>query len=197
FGIRYTEGEVRRPYSYFIDPIMAEVTRFCQENSLTIPDIILEPGRSIVGDAGITLYTAGAVRDIPGVRKYVSIDGGMPDNIRPALYGARYEAIVANRADEPLDDVVTIAGKCCETGDRIIDDARLQTVQRGDIIAVFATGAYGFSMASNYNRLPIPAVVLVQDGASVEIVRRQTFDDMVAREISLREIFDNKVCAHI
>jgi diaminopimelate decarboxylase len=183
FGIKYTHEDERRPYGYFLAPVMDEVRSFCQDNSLTVPVIVVEPGRSIVGDAGLTLYTVGAIRDINGVKKYVSIDGGMPDNIRPALYGAKYEAVNASRAGAPKDEIVTIVGKCCETGDRIIDDAELQKTCRGDIIAVFSTGAYGYSMASNYNKLPVPAVVLTENGEAHLIVRRQTYADMASRDL--------------
>jgi diaminopimelate decarboxylase len=192
FGIRYTHEDERKPYRYFLSPVMDRVKEFCQVNSLTEPVIVVEPGRSIVGDAGLTLYTVGAIRGAydaegtkkaDGTKKYVSIDGGMPDNIRPALYGARYEAVIAGKADTPKDDIVTIVGKCCETGDLIIDDAELQVAQRGDIIAVFSTGAYGYSMASNYNKLPVPAVVLVENGSARLIVRRQTYADMMSRDL--------------
>jgi diaminopimelate decarboxylase len=183
FGIRYTHEEERKPYGYFLAPVMETLKSYCQANSLTEPIIIVEPGRSIVGDAGLTLYTVGAIRDIKGIKKYISIDGGMPDNIRPALYGAKYEAVIANKADAQTDEIVTIVGKCCETGDRIIDDARLAKAERGDIIAVFSTGAYGYSMASNYNKLPVPAVVLVEEGKARTIVRRQTYEDMASRDL--------------
>ncbi|MDR3225350.1 MAG: diaminopimelate decarboxylase [Clostridiales Family XIII bacterium] len=185
YGIRYADGDVRRPYSYFVDPVMARVNEYCAENGLAAPKVIIEPGRSIVGDAGVTLYTVGSIREIAGVRKFVSVDGGMTDNIRPALYGAKYEAVVANKAGEPADECVTVVGKCCESGDRLIEDATLACAGAGDILAVFTTGAYGYSMASNYNKLPIPAVALIDEGTAKLIVRRQTYDDLIARDLPL------------
>jgi diaminopimelate decarboxylase len=131
----------------------------------------------------VTLYTVGTVKEVPGIRTYVSVDGGMSDNIRPALYGARYEALLANKADVPSDHVVTIAGSHCEQGDLLIKDASLPaSVARGDVVAVPATGAYGYSMASNYNRFPRPAVIAVQDGRAREIVARETYEDLIARD---------------
>lgn len=131
----------------------------------------------------MSLYTIGSIKDIKGVRKYVSVDGGMTDNIRPALYGAVYEGVVANRAEEPKTDVATVCGKCCESGDILIRDARMAPAQGGDLFAIFSTGAYGFSMASNYNSNPIPAVVLVKDGKSELMVRRQSYDDLLATAV--------------
>jgi diaminopimelate decarboxylase len=162
---------------------MDEVNAYCAANGLTPPDVVVEPGRSIVGEAGVTLYTVGAIREAPGARKFVAVDGGMTDNIRPALYGARYEAVIANKADAPADEAVTVVGKCCESGDRLIEDARLQAAAAGDVLAVFSTGAYGYSMASNYNKLPLPAVALIEEGKARLIVRRQTYEDMTARDI--------------
>ena len=183
FGIRYTKDEERKPYSYYLDPVMQSVKDFCAERGLVPPDVGIEPGRSIVGDAGVTLYTVGSIKQIPGGTKYISIDGGMSDNIRPALYGAKYEAVIANKAGEPASEMVTICGKLCESGDRIIDGAELASAERGDIICVFSTGAYGYTMASNYNKIPKPAVVLVSGTEVKEIVRRQTIDAMIADEV--------------
>jgi diaminopimelate decarboxylase len=185
FGIRYTDGDVRRPYSYFTVPIMERVRKYCGENGLVVPKVIIEPGRSIVGDAGVTLYTVGSVREIAGVRKFVSVDGGMTDNIRPALYDAKYEAAIANKAAEPAGETVTVVGKCCESGDMLIKDARLAHAEPGDILTVFTTGAYGYSMASNYNKLPIPAVALTDSGRAKLIVRRQTHEELIARDLPL------------
>src|SRR5699024_664748 len=128
-----------------------------------MPEIWMEPGRSIVGEAGTSLYTVGSMKNIPNVRKYVSVDGGMADNIRPALYEAKYDAIIANKATLPKKETVSIAGKCCESGDMLIWDLQVPTVEHGDILAMFSTGAYGYSMASNYNRFAKPAVVFVED----------------------------------
>ncbi|WP_312699950.1 diaminopimelate decarboxylase [Sedimentibacter sp.] len=183
FGISYTENDVSRAYSYFIDPMMERIERFAADLNIERPVVTIEPGRSIVAESGITLYSVGAVKEIPGIRKYVSVDGGMTDNIRPALYQAKYEALAANKAGEAKSDTVTICGKCCESGDILIKDAQVASLERGDILAVFSTGAYGYSMASNYNKNTLPAVVMVKDGESKVIVKRQTYDDMIKNEI--------------
>jgi len=183
FGIRYSGDEERKPYSYFMDPIMEFVNNYCADNGLSLPCIGIEPGRSIVGDAGATLYTVGTVKQVPGGTKYVSIDGGMSDNIRPALYGAEYEAVIANKAGTVPLEKVTVCGKLCGSGDRIIEDIYVAEPKRGDILCVFATGAYGYSMASNYNKLPKPAVVLVKGDKANIIVRRQTLEAMTEDEI--------------
>jgi diaminopimelate decarboxylase len=162
---------------------MELINNFCIERGLTPPLVGIEPGRSIVGDAGVTLYTVGTVKQIPGGTHYVSIDGGMSDNIRPALYGDEYEAVIANKAGEIPSEKVTVCGKLCETGGRIIEDVFLASPKRGDTLCVFATGAYGYSMASNYNKLPKPAVVLVKDGEAKLIVRRQTLESMTGDEL--------------
>lgn len=183
FGIRYTNADDRKPYAYFLDPMMKRIEEFSNEVGITRPEVVIEPGRSIVGEAGITLYTIGTIKDIKGIRKYVSIDGGMTDNIRPSLYQAVYEALVANKAEEPKTDLVTISGKCCESGDVLIRDIKIAKPERGDIFAVFSTGAYGYSMASNYNKNPLLATVLVKDGKSEIIVKRQTYDHMIENEV--------------
>ena len=144
---------------------------------------MIEPGRSIVGEAGITLYSVGNIKDIKGVKKYLAIDGGMYDNIRPALYDAKYEAILANRANDKNEETVTIAGKCCESGDIIIKDIELPQANRGDIVAVFTTGAYCYSMASNYNRNVLPPVIFVNNGKSGYAVKPQTYEDLVRNDI--------------
>jgi diaminopimelate decarboxylase len=185
FGIRYTGQDERQDFSFFLDPIMARVAEFCEEQQLPEPIVVIEPGRSIVGEAGITLYSVGSVKEIEGVRKYVSVDGGMSDNIRPALYGARYEGLIANKAAEEGTEQVTVCGKCCESGDKLIRDASLPPAQRGDVLAVFSTGAYGYSMANNYNKQAIPAVIMVEEGKSRLIVRRQTYRDMIRNELPL------------
>ena len=183
FGIRYTDEDDKKPYAYFLDPIMERIEEFSKELNIKRPEIVIEPGRSIAGEAGITLYTVGTIKDIKGIRKYVSVDGGMTDNIRPALYQAKYEGIIANKAEEPKTDVVTICGKCCESGDILIRDAKTAKPERGDIFAIFSTGAYGYTMASNYNKNPFPAVVLVKKGKSEVIVKRQTYDHMIGNEV--------------
>jgi diaminopimelate decarboxylase len=140
----------------------------------------VEPGRSIVGNAMLTVYSVGVVKDLPGIRTYVSVDGGMSDNIRPMLYGARYSALLANKANEPATKVVTVAGSHCESGDVLIRDIALpEGIGRGDLLAVPATGAYGHAMASNYNKMRRPPVVAVRDGGSRVIVRRETYEDLI------------------
>lgn len=183
FGIHYTDEDNKKPYAYFLDPMMKRIEEFSKELNIERPEIVIEPGRSIIGEAGITLYTIGTSKDIPGIRKYVSVDGGMTDNIRPALYQAKYESIIANKADKEKTETVTISGKCCESGDILIKDEKMPTPERGDILAIFSTGAYGYSMASNYNKNPIPAVVLVKDGTSRVIVKRQTYEDILRNEL--------------
>ena len=182
FGVTYTD-EKRKPYSYFLDPLMDRVREFYQEENAKLPALVIEPGRSIVAEAGISLYTVGRIKNIPGIRKYVSVDGGMTDNIRPALYQAKYEGIIANKASEKKTDKVTVCGKCCESGDILMRDAIMAEAETGDIIAIFSTGAYGYSMASNYNRNLVPAVVLVKDGRDELIVRRQTYENMLSNDI--------------
>lgn len=183
FGVKYTNDDDIKPYSYFLDPMMKVIDDFSKDLSVERPEVVIEPGRSIVGEAGITLYTVGTIKEIPGIRKYVSVDGGMTDNIRPALYQAKYLGLAANKANELKTDVVTICGKCCESGDILIKDLHAAPLNRGDIFAVFSTGAYGYSMANNYNKSPLPAVVLVKDGSSEIIVKRQSYEDMIKNEV--------------
>lgn len=183
FGVTYIDEE-RKPYAYFLAPMMERIEAFFTELGVERPAVVIEPGRSIVAEAGLSLYTIGSIKDIRDIRKYVSVDGGMTDNIRPALYQAEYEGLVANKASEPKDDKVTICGKCCESGDILIKDCMITgTAKAGDLFAMFSTGAYGFSMASNYNSNPIPAVVLVKDGKSELIVKRQSYDDIIKNQI--------------
>ena len=183
FGVTYIDEE-RKPYAYFLAPMMERIEAFFTELGVERPAVVIEPGRSIVAEAGLSLYTIGSIKDIRDIRKYVSVDGGMTDNIRPALYQAEYEGLVANKASEPKDDKVTICGKCCESGDILIKDCMITgTAKTGDLFAMFSTGAYGFSMASNYNSNPIPAVVLVKDGKSELIVKRQSYDDMIKNQV--------------
>ena len=183
FGIRYTDADSKKPYAYFLEPMMEKIEQFSRELEIERPEVVIEPGRSIVGEAGMTLYTVGTIKDIKGIRKYVSVDGGMTDNIRPALYQAKYEGIVANKAEESGTETVTICGKCCESGDVLIRDVQVADVKRGDIFAVFSTGAYGYTMASNYNKNPLLATVLVKDGKSEVIVKRQSYDHMIENEL--------------
>jgi len=183
FGVCYTKKDIRQPYRYFLDPIMELTAAFCLENDLVHPEIVIEPGRSIVAEAGITLHTIGAIKELPGLRKYVSIDGGMTDNIRPGLYHAQYTGVVANKVDEKPTQKVTISGKACESTDLLIKDLPVPDVCAGDIFATFTTGAYGYSMASNYNKLPIPAVIFTKDGQAEVVVKRQTYAQMIQNEV--------------
>lgn len=183
FGIKYLASHDPIDYDLYMEKISETVKKICKEKGLRQPFILMEPGRSIVGSAGITLYTAGSVKEIPGVRTYVSIDGGMADNPRYALYQAPYEAVVADRAKEPKTQTVTIAGRCCESGDLIQENIAIQPAKPGDTVAVFATGAYNYSMASNYNRLPKPAVVMIKDGNPRVIVKRETYENLIENDI--------------
>lgn len=183
-GIAYTRGDIPARVESFGADITATVQKEFTSLGLPIPRIAVEPGRWLIANAMVTLYTIGAIKEIPGLRTYVSVDGGMSDNIRPALYGARYEALLANKATHEPGRVVTIAGAHCEQGDLLIKDISLPaSVERGDLLAVGATGAYGYSMASNYNRFPRPAVIAVRDGKARLIVRRETYDDLIARDV--------------
>ena len=182
FGICYTD-EDPKPYSYFLDPLIEKLNAYANERGLEVPALVTEPGRSIVGEAGITLYTVGASKDIPGVRSYIAVDGGMTDNIRPALYGARYVAIAAGKADAAPEKTVTICGKCCESGDVLIRDIALPKLSAGDVLALLSTGAYGYSMASNYNRNTLPGVVFVKDGRAEWAVKPQTYEEMTAGDV--------------
>lgn len=183
FGIRYVEGDTPLPVAQYVAAITDAVISNFSSANFPIPEIWVEPGRSIVGDAGTTLYTIGTMKDIPGVRKYIAVDGGMMDNPRPALYQSRYEAILANRANEANTETVTIAGKACESGDKLIIDLELPKANTGDLLAVSCTGAYNYSMASNYNRFRRPAVVFVKDGQSDVVVRRETLDNIVGNDV--------------
>ena len=183
FGIKYLESDTPREYNEFMDAVSAQIHESCAELGLEVPAVFIEPGRSIVGPAGLTLYTVGAIKEISGVRTYLAVDGGMTDNPRYALYQAPYEAVVANKADQPRDFEVTIAGKCCESGDLIQEGAKIQQCKSGDLLAVLATGAYNYSMASNYNRIPRPAVVMVRDGQPRLIVKRESYADLIRNDL--------------
>lgn len=182
FGIRYTEGDTPLPAGQYIKEMTDAVREQFTKRNYPLPEIWIEPGRSIVGDAGTTLYTIGSIKDIPGIRKYVAVDGGMTDNIRPALYGAKYEAILANRANEKPKEVVSIAGKCCESGDMLLWDIDLPEAASRDLLAISCTGAYGYSMANNYNRIARPAVVFAKDGKAQVVVERETLEDLVQKD---------------
>lgn len=183
FGIRYTEKDHPLPYSEFMKPVSATVKRLCAQLNFPVPKVMIEPGRAIVGPAGMTLYTVGSVKEIPGIRTYVSVDGGMGDNPRYILYGAEYEAVVANKASLEKTATMTLAGKYCESGDLIGENMSIQQVEAGDILAVLATGAYNYSMSSNYNRMPRLPVIMVRDGKARVVVRRETYDDLIERDV--------------
>jgi Diaminopimelate decarboxylase len=188
FGIRYLPEDNAPALSDFVDPMIALVREWSEREKLPLPACAIEPGRWIVGEAGLTLYRIVAVKEIPGVRAYVAVDGGMGDNIRPALYEAKYHAAIVGRADAGLGAAsnqlrrVTIAGRYCESGDILIRDIDLPDPRPGDILAVFSTGAYCYAMASNYNRAPRPALVMVKKGKARLSVRRETYDDVIHRE---------------
>ena len=184
FGVRYVEGESDVHVADFTEPMMAAIRDFCDREQMEQPAIYIEPGRWIAANAGITLYTVGSIKEIPGLKTYVAVDGGMPDNPRTILYEAEYEAVVANKAGLPAEKTVSIVGKCCESGDIVVEQVKLtEEVESGDILCVFTTGAYNYTMASNYNRLPRPAMVLLKNGEHRLSVRRETYEDMIAREL--------------
>ena len=183
-GVRYTEDDREIDYAAAIADIAAIVREGAERTGVAMPRVILEPGRSLVAAAGATLYTVGSVKEIPGFRNYVSVDGGMPDNPRYALYQSRYTVLIADRAAEKKDYIATVAGRCCESGDLIGEGMPLQKPKRGDILAVLCTGAYNYSMASNYNRLPRPPVILVRDGKARVAVRRETYADLVDLDVT-------------
>ena len=183
FGIKYTENDNPVPYGEYIKHISEVVKETAKERDVKIPYIVMEPGRSIVASAGITLYTVGSVKDIKNVRKYVSVDGGMADNPRYILYNAEYSAVIANNANATPTECVTIAGKCCESGDLIQENIMMPEIKVGDTLAVLATGAYNYSMASNYNRIPKPPIVVVSGNEKKVIVKRETYEDVVKNDV--------------
>jgi diaminopimelate decarboxylase len=183
FGIYYADGDAIIPVEDFARRIGESVDKACEERGIKKPHLVIEPGRSIVAEAGTTLYTVGTIKEVKEIgKKYYAVDGGMFDNPRHALYGSRYSAVLANKANEPATELVTIAGKCCESGDIIATDVRLQKAERGDILAVFNTGAFNFSMSSNYNNNPRPAMVLVTGDKAEYIVRPESYEDIVSRQ---------------
>jgi diaminopimelate decarboxylase len=178
-GIAYTSADQPPSIDSYVDVKVRGVQRVFDP----VPRILIEPGRSLVGNAGVTAYEIGTVKEIPSVRTYLSVDGGMSDNLRPMLYGSRYEAIVANRAAEAPETLATVAGMHCESGDILIRDAMLASPQAGDVLVTPATGAYGYAMASNYNGVPRPAVVFCKEGEARLVVRRETYEDLVGRDV--------------
>ncbi|MDR0530824.1 MAG: diaminopimelate decarboxylase [Oscillospiraceae bacterium] len=177
-GIFYDETDDALPYGVYFEKVAALLKERCAALDLPLPLLLLEPGRSIPGPAGVTLYTVGAVKEIPGIRTYVTVDGGMGDNPRYMMYGANYTVLCANRAAQPRTETVTVAGRYCESGDLIQEHTKLQATAPGDILAVLATGAYNYSMASNYNRVPKPPMVMITEGRPRIIVRGETIEDM-------------------
>lgn len=183
FGVKYVESDDALPFKVFMEKVSETLKKASAELNYLMPKIFIEPGRSIVGEAGLTLYTVGAVKTIKDVRTYVAIDGGMADNPRYALYQAEYDIEIANKYKEPKSFIGTVAGKCCESGDLIQENAPMQTPEVGDILAVLTTGAYNYSMASNYNRLCRPAAVMVNNGESRVIIKRETYEDLIKNDI--------------
>ncbi len=183
YGVRYTDEDTPKPFEVFIKIIAETLTSLCKEKNFPMPSVTVEPGRSIVGEAGTTLYTVNGLKEITGVRTYCMCDGGMFENIRTALYEAEYDAVCASRMNEEHLYPVSIAGKCCESGDMITWNTPMPKLNTGDILAVFTTGAYNYSMASNYNRNPVPALVLVKDGESAIAVKRQTYENITENDV--------------
>lgn len=183
FGVKYIPENDPIEYDKYMQKVSVVLKDTCSKRNIELPYILIEPGRSIVAEAGITLYTVGSVKNIPGVRTYVSIDGGMTDNPRYALYQAEYDAVIANKASQQRTKKVTIAGRCCESGDLIQENINIQETEAGDVLAVFATGAYNYSMASNYNRVPRPAAVMITNNKPRLFIRRETYEDIVKFDI--------------
>ena len=183
YGVRYTDADPQVNIPGNIEQLAGTIKALCAELSLPMPAVLLEPGRSIVADAGLTIYTAGSTKSIPGYKNYVPVDGGMTDNPRYALYGSKYTVYLANRANEEADFRCDVVGRCCESGDLIQPNVLLPEPKRGDFIAVCTTGAYNYSMASNYNRIPRPPVVMLSGGKPTLAVRRETVDDLTALDM--------------
>jgi len=188
FAVQYTRDQPAPSFNDYAEAIVFSLHAACHKHDLPLPRLILEPGRSIVGRAGVALYTVGSWKEIPGVRRYVSVDGGMADNTRPAMYGSRYEALVANKADSPPATPVTIAGKYCESGDVLVRDVVLPELAPGDVLAIPVAGAYCLAMASNYNMALKPAVLAVRDGHARVVRRRETFADLVRCDVGVGEV---------
>ena len=186
FGVTYTSEDQPLPAKEYVKQMVEKVKSECQKLAYPLPEIWIEPGRSLVAEAGTSLYTVGSRKEVQGVRTFVAVDGGMGDNIRPALYGAKYSAFLANKALEEHKETVTLVGKYCESGDKLIEDLSLAESQPGDIVAMTSTGAYGYSMASNYNRNQKPAVVFVEDGNSQLVIKRETIEDVTRFDLDLK-----------
>lgn len=182
-GVAYTNSDNPSTIDEFAEVVTAAVKEYCHQYDVKLPRLLCEPGRSLVANAGVTLYTVGILKTLPNIRKYVALDGGMTDNIRTALYHAEYEPIIANKADEPRTEIVTLCGKHCESGDVVAIDVSIQHPDLDDIVCVFATGAYNHTMASNYNGQPRPAIVFAKDGEARLVTRRETYEDLLARDL--------------
>lgn len=182
-AVRYTEDDPEIDYEANIKGIADIIREQCETCGLNMPQILMEPGRSIVADAGITLYTAGYLKEITGLKNYISIDGGMTDNPRYTLYQSPYTVLLANRMNEPCDYKCTVAGRCCESGDIIQEDVMMPKPVRHDTIAVLTTGAYNYAMASHYNKVPKPAVVMINNGEDFTVIKRETYESMISNEI--------------
>jgi len=183
YGVKYVESDPEIDIDANIKEVADCIKATCAKLGLTVPKMIMEPGRSIVADAGMTLYSVGTIKRIPGYKNYISVDGGMTDNPRFALYGSEYTLFIANRANAEADFTADVVGRCCESGDIIQPDVRLPQPLRGDIVAVCTTGAYNYSMASNYNRVERPAVVMLNEGKSYIAVKRESLDDLIANDV--------------
>lgn len=182
-GVRYVESDPVIDYRANIGQIAEVVKAECAKLGVNVPHILMEPGRSIVADSGLTLYTVGSKKEIPGIRNYVSIDGGMTDNPRYTLYGSDYTVMNAGKMNEPADYECTVAGKCCESGDLIQENVKIASPERGDILAVLTTGAYNYTMSSNYNSITKPPIIMVKDGESRIAVERESFEDMIKNQL--------------
>ena len=182
FGIKYVDSDKPVPFDAYMKPVSEQVKASADKYGVDVPFILIEPGRSIAGAEAVTLYTVGNVKTIPDVRTYVAVDGGMCDNPRYILYQSDYTVLCANKTNESKDMSVTVAGKCCESGDLIQENAPVQNLVKGDILAVLSTGAYNYSMASNYNRIPRPEVLMVKDGNIRTVIKRETYDDIIKND---------------
>lgn len=184
FGVRYVDTDPVLDLDKKVKEIADTINEECKKYNLNVPAFRMEPGRHIVADAGMTLYTVGTIKKIPGYKNYVSVDGGMTDNPRYALYGSKYTCYTANKMNENCDFKADLVGRCCESGDIIMPEAAFpSSIKRDDIVAVATTGAYNYSMASHYNRLPKPAIVMIKDGKDFEVVKRETLDDIIKNDL--------------
>ncbi|MDF2882102.1 MAG: diaminopimelate decarboxylase [Clostridiaceae bacterium] len=185
FGVYYKRGDKPLSIEKICNVIIDKANKVASDIGINVPSLTIEPGRSIVANSGITIYTVGTLKSIPGIKNYAAVDGGMTDNIRPALYNADYESLVCNKANEECLTSYTVAGKCCESGDILIDSAVLPKLHGGDILAILNTGAYGYSMASNYNKIPKPAVVFVKNSEVKLICKRESYEDIIKNELDI------------